>query len=69
MLAVFTIVGRSSVIVDTFGPGDTFHPPPGETIGGGILSGDPPPNQGVTQAFVFTSVTPTFLNEIDFALR
>jgi hypothetical protein len=48
LAAVFTVAARSSVIIDTFGPGDVFYPPPGETIGGGILRGDPPPNQGVT---------------------
>ena len=69
MVAAFAIAGRSSVIVDTFGPGNAFEPPPGETIGGGILRGDPPPNQGVTQAFEFTPVTPTFLSSVQLALQ
>jgi len=64
LVAAFTVAGVSSVIVDTFGPGDTFRPPPGETIGGGILRGDPPPNQGVTQAFEFTPTTPTYLSSV-----
>ena len=63
------VAGWSSVIVDTFGPGSTFQPPPGEIIGGGILRGDPPPNQGVTQAFEFTPVAPTFLGSVQLALR
>ena len=69
MLAACTVVGGSSVIVDTFGPGNAFQPPPGEIIGGGILRGDPPPNQGLTQAFEFTPVAPTFLSSVQLALR
>jgi hypothetical protein len=68
-MAAFSVAGGSSVIVDTFGPGTTFQPPPGETIGGGMLRGDPPPNQGVTQAFEFTPVTPTFFSNVQLALR
>src|SRR5215467_8335198 len=68
MVAVFTVAARSSVIIDTFGPGDTFQPPPGELIGGGMLRGDPPPNQGVTQAFEFTPVTPMFFSSVQLAL-
>ena len=55
--------------MDTFGPSNAFQPPPGETIGGGSLRNDPPPNQGVTQAFEFTPTTPTSLSEVDLALR
>jgi hypothetical protein len=69
MAAVFTAAARSSVIIDTFGPGDAFHPPPGETIGGGILLGDPAPNQGVTQAFEFIPATPTSLGSVQLALQ
>src|SRR5215471_19970514 len=69
LAAVFAIAARSSVIIDTFGPGDAFHPPPGELIGGGMLRGDPPPNQGVTQAFEFTPVTPMFFSSVQLALR
>jgi hypothetical protein len=69
MVAVFTVAARSSVIIDTFGPGNTFQPPPGELIGGGMLRGDPPPNQGVTQAFEFTPVTPMFFSSAQLALR
>lgn len=69
LAAAFAVAGGSSVIVDTFGPGNTFQPPPGEIIGGGILRGDPPPNQGVTQAFEFMLATPMFLSSVDLALR
>jgi hypothetical protein len=69
MMAVFSLAGGSSVIIDTFGPGDSFQPPPGEVIGGGILRDDPPPNQGVTQAFKFMPVVPTFLDNVQLALR
>ena len=71
MMAALTlaVAGWSSVIVDTFGPGSTFRPPPGEIIGGGVLRGDPPPNQGVTQAFEFTPVAPTFLGSVQLALQ
>ena len=62
------VAGWSSVI-DTFGPGDSFQPPPGQIIGGGSLRGDPPPNQGVTQAFEFTPVASTFLSSVELALQ
>lgn len=63
------VAGWSSVIVDTFGPGSNFQPPPGEIIGGGVLRSDPPPNQGVTQAFEFTPVVSTSLSSVELALR
>ena len=69
MVAAFTVAGWSSVIVDTFGPGNAFQHPPGETIGGGMLRGDPPPNQGVTQAFEFTPAAPTFFSNVQLALQ
>jgi hypothetical protein len=69
LVAVFTVAARNSVIIDTFGPGDAFHPPPGETIGGGILRVDPPPNQGVTQAFECMPVTPTLLGSVQLAIQ
>jgi hypothetical protein len=69
VVAAFAVAGWSSVIVDTFGPGNAFQQPPGETIGGGMLRGDPPPNQGVTQAFEFTPVAPTFFNSVQLALQ
>jgi hypothetical protein len=69
MVAAFTVAGWSSVIVDTFGPGNAFQQPPDETIGGGMLRGDPPPNQGVTQAFEFTPAAPTFFSNVQLALQ
>jgi hypothetical protein len=69
MAAVFTVAGGGSVIIDTFGPGNIFQPPPGELIGGGMLRGDLPPNQGVTPAFEFTPVTPTLFSSVQLALR
>jgi len=63
------VAGWGSVIVDTFGAGGSFQPPPGEIIGGGILRSDPLPNQGVTQAFEFTPVASSFLSNVELALR
>jgi len=66
---VLVCTARADLIVNTFGPGQSFQPPPGETIGGGILRNDPPPNRGVTQAFEFTPSSTESLSQIDLALQ
>ncbi len=70
-VAVFGLAAavHAATIVSTFGPGQTFQPPPGLTIGGGVLRGDPPPNQGVTQAFQFGTAVSSQLTQVDLALR
>jgi hypothetical protein len=62
-------ISHAATIVSTFGPGQSFQPPPGLTIGGGILRHDRPPNAGVTQAFEFTPSTTSQLDQIDLALQ
>jgi hypothetical protein len=70
LLSAFLLaVGHAATIVTTFGPGQSFTSPPGQTIGGGILRGDPPPNTGVTQAFGFVPGTSSQLGQIDLALQ
>lgn len=60
---------HAETIVSTFGPGQSFQPPPGIVIGGGVLRNDPPANAGVTQAFEFTPPTTSQLSQVDLALR
>jgi hypothetical protein len=68
--ALFAIVSvQAATIVSTFGPGQSFQSPPGLTIGGGILRGDQPPQQGVTAAFEFTASATLSLTQIDLAMQ
>jgi hypothetical protein len=69
LLAVLVCNAHAGTIVNTFGTGQSFLSPPGETIGGGILRNDPPPNIGVTQAFGFTPASAASLSQIDLAMQ
>jgi len=62
-------ITHADTIVSTFGAGQSFQPPPGVVIGGGVLRNDPLPDAGVTQAFEFTPSTTSQLSQIDLALR